>query len=60
MQLPLAERSPALIKLTLGFMGASAQGFSQSVADVAGSPGVVHRGCLLRITQRHLALWFGV
>ena len=44
-----------LVTSTFGKMGPSAQGFLQSLADVACSTGVVDRGLWLRIAQQYLS-----
>ena len=44
-----------LVGTTFGKLGPSAQGFLQSLADVASSTGVVDRGSWLRIAQLYLS-----
>ena len=44
-----------LVMTTFGKLGPSAQGFLQSLADVACSTGVVYRGLWLRIAMQYLS-----
>jgi len=44
-----------LVMTTFGKLGPSAQGFLQSLADVACSTGVVDRGLWLRIAMQYLS-----